>query len=120
MLTPLRKSLREMFRLMHNEESFVGFTATESRSWFMMFLSADGGVRRENALAGQDAAASQIEIFAMTLRWVEIPIHESKWCERGDSNPHGFTRQILSLVRLPIPPLSQFVFNHLHFHPVVL
>ena len=29
------------------------------------------------------------------------------WCERGDSNPHGFTRQILSLVRLPIPPLSQ-------------
>ncbi len=29
------------------------------------------------------------------------------WCERGDSNPHGLTRQILSLVRLPIPPLSQ-------------
>ena len=37
------------------------------------------------------------------------------WCERGDSNPHGFTRQILSLVRLPIPPLShgprQFKYN---------
>ena len=30
----------------------------------------------------------------------------TSWCERGDSNPHGFTRQILSLVRLPIPPLS--------------
>ena len=30
------------------------------------------------------------------------------WCERGDSNPHGFTRQILSLVRLPIPPLSHW------------
>ena len=30
------------------------------------------------------------------------------WCERGDSNPHGFPRQILSLVRLPIPPLSHF------------
>ena len=30
----------------------------------------------------------------------------SDWCERGDSNPHGFPRQILSLVRLPIPPLS--------------
>jgi hypothetical protein len=28
------------------------------------------------------------------------------WCERGESNPHGFPRQILSLVRLPIPPLS--------------
>src|SRR5207342_2608237 len=35
---------------------------------------------------------------------------QEKWCERGDSNPHGFTRQILSLVRLPIPPLSH---NHL-------
>ena len=31
----------------------------------------------------------------------------SHWCERRDSNPHGFPRQILSLVRLPIPPLSQ-------------
>jgi hypothetical protein len=29
------------------------------------------------------------------------------WCERGDSNPHGLLRQILSLVRLPIPPLSR-------------
>ena len=31
------------------------------------------------------------------------------WCERGDSNPHGLLRQILSLVRLPIPPLSRGV-----------
>jgi hypothetical protein len=30
------------------------------------------------------------------------------WCERGESNPHGFPRQILSLVRLPISPLSHF------------
>src|SRR5580704_12800050 len=30
------------------------------------------------------------------------------WCERGDSNPHGLPRQILSLVRLPISPLSHF------------
>src|SRR5260370_6568863 len=30
------------------------------------------------------------------------------WCERGDLNPHGFLRQILSLVRLPISPLSQW------------
>ena len=29
------------------------------------------------------------------------------WCERGDLNPHGFLRQILSLVRLPISPLSR-------------
>jgi hypothetical protein len=35
------------------------------------------------------------------------PVGQVRWCERGDSNPHGFPRQILSLVRLPIPPLSQ-------------
>ena len=29
------------------------------------------------------------------------------YCERRDSNPHGFPRQNLNLVRLPIPPLSQ-------------
>jgi hypothetical protein len=29
-----------------------------------------------------------------------------EWCERGESNPHGLPRQILSLVRLPVPPLS--------------
>lgn len=40
-------------------------------------------------------------------------IEEKAWCERGDSNPHGFTRQILSLVRLPIPPLSHYEINHL-------
>ena len=34
------------------------------------------------------------------------PAHKNDWCERGDSNPHGLPRQILSLVRLPIPPLS--------------
>ena len=34
------------------------------------------------------------------------------WCERGDSNPHGFPRQILSLVRLPIPPLSHLQLPH--------
>ena len=28
---------------------------------------------------------------------------------KGDSNPHGLLRQILSLVRLPIPPLSRAV-----------
>ena len=34
---------------------------------------------------------------------------DSGWCERGDSNPHGLPRQILSLVRLPIPPLSRLL-----------
>src|SRR5258708_28096193 len=42
-------------------------------------------------------------------RFLESALKQLKdWCERGDSNPHGFTRQILSLVRLPIPPLSHF------------
>jgi hypothetical protein len=36
------------------------------------------------------------------------------WCERGDSNPHGLPRQILSLVRLPIPPLSHVRFQSLN------
>ena len=31
------------------------------------------------------------------------------WCERGDSNPHPLRDQILSLARLPIPPLSHNV-----------
>ena len=39
------------------------------------------------------------------------PCRANSWCERGDSNPHGFPRQILSLVRLPIPPLSQLFFS---------
>ena len=35
------------------------------------------------------------------------PIEKKAWCERGDSNPHPLRDQILSLARLPIPPLSQ-------------
>ena len=36
----------------------------------------------------------------------------SAWCERGDSNPHPLRDQILSLARLPIPPLSHFSVDH--------
>jgi hypothetical protein len=37
-----------------------------------------------------------------------VLVHDvATWCERGDSNPHTFRYQILSLARLPIPPLSQ-------------
>ena len=39
------------------------------------------------------------------------------WCERGDSNPHGLPRQILSLVRLPIPPLSLVEKKQLNYLP---
>lgn len=34
-----------------------------------------------------------------------------KWCERGESNPHTVRRQILSLVRLPVPPPSHPIFS---------
>jgi hypothetical protein len=37
---------------------------------------------------------------------LELARHNVK-CERGDSNPHAFRHQILSLARLPIPPLSR-------------
>jgi hypothetical protein len=30
------------------------------------------------------------------------------WCGRGDLNPYGLPRQILSLVRLPISPLPHY------------
>ena len=67
---------------------------------------AKGGLELE-AFCGREGAAEGGE-------WepaAEIPsaakdLDRKTWCERGDSNPHGFPRQILSLVRLPIPPLS--------------
>jgi hypothetical protein len=34
-------------------------------------------------------------------------IDRKGWCERGDSNPHPLRDQILSLARLPVPPLSR-------------
>ena len=34
----------------------------------------------------------------------------SRKCERGDLNPYGVTRWILSPVRLPVPPLSHALF----------
>jgi len=57
----------------------------------------------------QSATQAQPEADSREVRDKENQpqaIEEEAWCERGDSNPHGFTRQILSLVRLPIPPLS--------------
>jgi hypothetical protein len=64
------------------------------------------------------------DLAAVNARWEEVGRPEEgwvfaagsrailqfaliSWCERGDSNPHGLPRQILSLVRLPIPPLSR-------------
>src|SRR6266403_2614962 len=46
------------------------------------------------------------EVGRRSRKKQRLSLEARTWCERGDLNPHGFTRQILSLVRLPIPPLS--------------
>jgi len=45
-------------------------------------------------------------------------IDRKSWCERGDSNPHPLRDQILSLARLPIPPLS-LAFTRFPLHNVL-
>src|SRR5579864_5048123 len=67
------------------------------------FYPPDPKLRR---FAGVSEAGARSRNPERTLRRIS-----RRWCERGDSNPHGFTRQILSLVRLPIPPLSHFLIN---------
>ena len=47
-----------------------------------------------------DLLASRGEVYNFCFHF------SIRWCERGDSNPHTFRYQILSLARLPIPPLS--------------
>ena len=61
--------------------------ATRQQSATHAQLEADSGERSEKE--------NQLQV-----------VEGEAWCERGESNPHGFPRQILSLVRLPIPPLS--------------
>ena len=58
MLTPLRKSLREMVRLMPDANALARLVGTESRWSLMMFQSADCVVGCET-LGGHEAAASQ-------------------------------------------------------------
>src|SRR3954447_13398971 len=49
-----------------------------------------------------DLLASWRDVYEFSFHFVD----SLQWCERGDSNPHTFRYQILSLARLPIPPLS--------------
>ena len=57
----------------------------------------------------QQKTASGYKVATATIRGSVIPMEApvSSWCERGDSNPHPLRDQILSLARLPIPPLSR-------------
>ena len=67
-------------------------------------LLADAIVRAAN-LRGfdldSDLLASRRDVYEFSFHFYLF-----LWCERGDSNPHTFRYQILSLARLPIPPLS--------------
>src|SRR5215470_18053933 len=67
-------------------------------------LLADAIVRAAN-LRGfdldSDLLASRRDVYEFSFHCYSL-----QWCERGDSNPHTFRYQILSLARLPIPPLS--------------
>jgi hypothetical protein len=64
-----------------------------------------GNVHREQENNQTWRRISPIKISLVLVCWRNRWAAKN-WCERGDSNPHGFPRQILSLVRLPIPPLS--------------
>ena len=64
-------------------------------------------------LRGQRYVQSPLEV-AYFFYWACIGLFPlvvscaKAWCERRDSNSHAFRRQNLNLVRLPIPPLSQW------------
>ena len=63
---------------------------------------------REVAEWGQEKTASGYKVDTASIGGSALPTKApaSAWCERGDSNPHPLRDQILSLARLPIPPLS--------------
>ena len=50
---------------------------------------------------------SRLPYAVFLLFPVPCNLFPGQWCERGDSNPHPLRDQILSLARLPIPPLSR-------------
>jgi hypothetical protein len=73
-------------------------------------VGAEKGKENDTGRLGTPDDEAAIDLLAVDVKvkssWVSARDLQMTWCERGDSNPHGFTRQILSLVRLPIPPLS--------------
>ena len=57
----------------------------------------------------REPAFELAEGFETGLHARRILANVNRWCERGDSNPHGLPRWNLNPVRLPIPPLSQLL-----------
>ncbi len=52
------------------------------------------------------------DIALITMKYFIVMMHHFFiWCERGDSNPHGFPRRILSPVRLPDSATLAFYFH---------
>jgi hypothetical protein len=114
----LRSVQQNINRLMTGENSQVGTnpgTAKENQKQILLqTVGAKGGTRTPTPYG----ARSYVEAFSGRERSGSLlpksraksrDLLEKVWCERGDSNPHALRRQILSLVRLPIPPLSH---NH--------
>src|SRR6185437_2221494 len=73
-------------------------------------LLADTIVRAAN-LRGFDLDFDLLTSWRDVYEFSCHVVDSLQWCERGDSNPHTFRYQILSLARLPIPPLSRSRFT---------
>ena len=69
------------------------------------------------------ALHKSIQLSGIWLKKDKNPVRRQRFqCERRESNPHSLSHKILSLARLPIPPLSQnnSFFNQSEQHRQVL
>src|SRR5882757_5030463 len=58
-------------------------------------------IRRKSCQYGKDLGRGgrRAEFRKILAVSIQVEWKDEGWCERGDSNPHGFPRQILSLCR---------------------
>jgi hypothetical protein len=89
------------------EPSELGFykTPAPASSWSRgeMFVSSTGLIRQQVRNHPQPSTKTPVQDASGSRPQV---IDSKGWCERGESNPHPLRDQILSLARLPVPPLS--------------
>jgi len=129
----VRTLVENWFEAALKRAGLEGFTFHDLRHTYgSLLLDAGAPLSYVKDQMGHSSIATTAEVYAHSLRknagfvnkldqpLPQLPATQTQpepegevlspvscWCERGDSNPHGFTRQILSLVRLPIPPLSR-------------